>query len=399
MVAGLLPGVRVLDVGRRISGPYCGKILAQLGAEVIRVEPPEGDEARRMGPFPGDVANPESSGLFLAVNANKYGVTLDLSTSEGARKLRKLAETADILIENFGPGVMGDMGLGYEVLGKANPGLIYTSITPFGTWGPYAGFKASDLVLFHISGHAHELSGPVEDTDVEPAIRAGGHQAEFLPGMAAATATVMALYRKRITGLGCHIELSSFEAMVNQLISRLARCAYGRPGRSRDLKETTESPMSVLGAVGGVLLCNDGYVAISPREDAQWQRWLEVMGEPDWGTDERFATREAREENASELWELLGRWSRQHSKQQIARWGQERRIPCFPVNNVEDLFKDEHLAQRGFFIEMSHPVAGALRYPGAAYRLANTRLPLAARPAPLLGQHNKQILVDMEVLD
>ena len=143
-----------------------------------------------------------------------------------------------------------------------------------------------------------------------------------------------------------------------------------------------------MSAVGGILPCNDGYVAISPREDAQWERWVELMGSPEWASEERFVTRDGRESNFAELWELVGEWTRHRSKHDIARMGQERRIPCFPVNTVHDLFNDLHLKKRDFFTNIEHPLAGTLRYPGVPYRLSNTPLPLAERPAPLLGQHN-----------
>ena len=393
MPDGLLPGVRVLDVGQGISGPYCAKILAQMGAEVIKVEPPEGDSARRTGPFPGDSPHPEKSGLFLATNANKQGITLDLSSSDGAAAFRKLAAGADIVIENPPPDALEGHGLGYESLKNANPGLVFTSITPFGNRGPYKDFKATDLVLYHMSGHAHGMLGAVKDPDSDPPIRAGGHQAELVGGMAAATATLMALYRKRMTGQGSRIDISSFEAMVTQLISGLANSAYGRPAPPRDLAKVEEAAIGgMVGAIGGILLCNDGYVAISPREDAQWERWLQVMGDPPWATDERYATRDARQRNSPSLWKLLSDWSINHSKHEIARMGQEQRVPCFPVNTVQDLLSDEHLAHRGFFVEMEHPVAGVLRYPGAAYRFSNSQLPLTERPAPLLGEHNREIL-------
>ena len=389
MTDGLLPGVRVLDIGQGISAPYCTKIMAHMGAEVIKVEPPEGDAARRMGPFPGDEPHPEKSGLFLALNANKYGVTLDLSSPAGAEAFRRLAATADIVVENPPPTSLESHGLGYESLKSINPGLIFTSITPFGNRGPYKDYKATDLVLYHMSGHAHGLLGAVEDPDSDPPIRAGGHQAEFVGGLAAATATLMALYRKRMTGKGARIDISSFEAMVTQLISGLANCAYGRPAPPRDLSKVEEAAIGgMVGAIGGILPCKDGYVAISPREDAQWERWLGVMGGPSWAGDDRFSTRDARQKNSPSLWKLLSEWSINLSKHEIARRGQEQRVPCFPVNTVLDLLDDEHLAHRQFFVEMEHPAAGVLKYPGAAYKFSNSQLPLAARPAPLLGQHN-----------
>ena len=247
-----------------------------------------------------------------------------------------------------------------------------------------------------MSGHAHGVLGPVENPDTDPPIRAGGHQSELVGGMAAATATMMAIYRKRITGKGCRIDISSFEAMVNQLISGLANSAYGRPAPPRDLSNVEEAAIGgMVGAIGGILPCKDGYVAISPREDAQWERWLGVMGNPSWANDERYSTRDARQKNAPSLWKLLSDWSIKYSKHQVAEMGQEQRIPCFSVNTVMDLLNDEHLAHREFFVEINHPVAGVLKYPGAAYKFSNSELPLAARPAPLLGEHNDLILENL----
>lgn len=379
----------MLELGDGVSAPYCGKILAGLGAEVIKVEPPYGDVAREMGPFPGDVPHPEKSGVFLALNANKYGVTLDAESSEGAGTFRRLVSTADIVIESMPTGWLDERHLGYATLAEVNPALVMTSLSPFGTWGPYAGYKLNDLTLFHMSGQAHSLLGPVADPDNQPPIRAGGHQSELVAGMSAATATLMALFRRRITGEGCHIEASAYEAMATQLVSALASCAFDRPLPSRSLSEVQEAATGgVVSAVGGILPCNDGYVAISPREDAQWQRWVELMGSPEWASEEPFLTRDGRESSFPALWELVGEWTQHRSKHDIARMGQERRIPCFPVNTVHDLFNDLHLQERGFFTTIDHPMAGVLQYPGVPYRFSNTPLPLGERPAPLLGQHN-----------
>ena len=209
--------------------------------------------------------------------------------------------------------------------------------------------------------------------------------------MSAATATLMALYRRRITGEGCHIEASAYEAMATQLVSALASCAFDRPPPSRSLSEVQEAATGgVVSAVGGILPCNDGYVAISPREDAQWERWVELMGSPEWASEERFVTRDGRESNFAELWELVGEWTEgTRSKHDIARMGQERRIPCFPVNTVHDLFNDLHLKEREFFTTIEHPVAR--RAPVSLecrIDCSSTPLPLAERPAPMLGQHN-----------
>ena len=391
MIRGLLPGIRVLELDQGISGPYCGKLFAQMGAEVIKVEPIEGDYSRGMGPFPNDIPHPEKSGLYLALNCNKFGVTIDLSTTSGIQQLMDIIPTVDIMIANFLPDSM--IGLDPDSIRDCNPEIILTSITPFGNWGPYAEYKSSDLILYHMSSHAHGLLGPVDQPNSDPPIRAGGHQSDFVAGMAAATASMMALYRKLVTKHGCHIEISSYESMVTQLISGLANCSYGKPAPPRSLSALQEAATGgMVAAIGGILPCNDGYVAISPREQTQWERWVDILGNPQWSDEKRFKTREDREANSPELWELMSNWSRNHSKNDIANWGQQKRIPCFPVNTVLDLFNNTHLKEREFFMELNHPIAGVYNYPGAPYSLSNCPLPLDARPAPVLGEHNQLLL-------
>ncbi len=383
MAQSLLTGLNVLELGEGVSAAYCARLLGQLGARVAKVEPPHGDSARRVGPFPGDAAHAERSALFLALNVNKYGVTADLTTKEGRQAVRSLASESDVVVENLGTGALDSLGLGYNSLSASNRGLVYASITPYGPWSSRDGLPATDLTLFHESGHAHALLGPVDDPESVPPVRAGGWQSHLAAGLAAATAVLTAIYDRQITGWGRRIDVSEYEALATQLIASFAGHASGQPAASRD-----RGKAGSVGAIGGVLPCNDGYVAISPREEAQWRRWLEMMGNPEWGDDERFATREAREANTAALWELLGEWTGRFSKYDVARWGQERRIPCFPVNTAEDLFADPHLEEREFFSELDHPVAGTLRYAGAAYRLSNSANVANRRPAPTLGQHN-----------
>jgi crotonobetainyl-CoA:carnitine CoA-transferase CaiB-like acyl-CoA transferase len=390
---GLLGGIRVLDLGEGVSAPYAARTLAGLGADVIKVESPEGDYARLVGPFPDDTPHPEKSALYLALNTGKRGVTLDLDSDSGRSRLLELAADAHIVIDNHDMGWLDERGLGYESLAEVRSDVIVTQITPFGDWGPYAGYEAGDLSMFHMGGNAHGMLGPVADPDSEPPIRAGGHQADQVAGVSAVTATLATLFRLRMTGQGCHLVVSSFEAMATQSIAGLANIAMGRESPTRQAAEVREASIGgQVAAIGGVLPCNDGYVAISPREDAQWARWLELMGNPDWSEDPKFNTRSARQQNSLELWELLAAWTRQRSRFDIARDGQQRRIPCFPVNTVSDLLNDPHLKERRFFVSIDHPVAGSFQYPGVAYRLSNTPLTLGSRPAPTLGQHNEEVL-------
>ena len=393
MRSGLLGGVKVLDVGEGVSGPYAARTLAWLGADVVKVESPEGDLSRRMGPFPDSVAHPEKSALFLALNAGKRGVTLDLDLEDGRARFLELVADAQIIVDNHRPGWLDERGIGYEDLTAVRDDVILCQVTPFGNWGPYAGYDAGDLSLFHMSANAHGMLGPVEDPNSEPAIRAGGYQAEQVAGMAAATSALTALFAARMSGRGCHIVVSAFEAMATQAIAGLSNIAFGGDSPTRNLAEVREASIGgQVSAIGGVLPCNDGFVAISPREDAQWARWLDMMGNPDWSDDPKFNTRDARQKNAGELWELLSEWTSQQSKQDIAREGQRRRIPCFPVNTVKDLMTDPHLEDRRFFVPISHPAAGELRYPGVPYKLSETELPLGSISAPTLGQHNDEVL-------
>ncbi len=392
---GLLGGIRVLDLGEGVSAPYAARTLAGLGADVIKVESPSGDYARLAGPFPDGTPHPEKSALFLAMNAGKRGMTLDLDSDGGRNRLLELAADSHFVFDNHELGWLDERGIGYESLSQVRNDVILTQITPFGDWGPYAEYDAGDLSLFHLSANAHGMLGPVADPDSEPPVRAGGHQADQVAGVSAVTATLGALFRLRTSGQGCHIVVSSFEAMATQAIAGLSNIAFGGESPTRQAAEIKEASIGgQVAAIGGVLPCNDGYVAISPREDAQWARWLDLMGNPEWSDDPKFNTRSARQQNSLELWELLAAWTSQRSRFDIARDGQERRIPCFPVNTVSDLLTDPHLEDRRFFVSIDHPVAGTFQYPGVAYRMSNTPLTLGSRPAPTLGQHNDELSFD-----
>ena len=389
---GLLGGVRVLDLGEGVSAPSAARTLAWLGADVIKVEPPNGDFSRAVGPFPDGVPHPEKSALFLAMNAGKRGVSVDFETDDGRRRLLDLAAGAHAVLDNHPLGWLEERGAGYDALSERRDDIVLTRITPFGDWGPYAGYSAGDLSLFHMSANAHGMLGPVADPDSEPPVRAGGAQADQIAGMSAAAATLAALFRLRTTGRGCHITLSAFEAAATQAIAGLANIAFGGAPPTRQAADIKEASIGgQVAAIGGVLPCADGHVAISPREDAQWARWLEMMGSPEWASDPKYDTRAARQRNADSLWTLLADWTRSRSKYEIAREGQRRRIPCFPVNTISDLLSDAHLSARDFFIRIDHPIAGTFAHPGAAYRLSGASPPTARRAAPTLGQHNDEV--------
>ena len=202
MNIGLLNSVKVLDLSEGVSGPYTARTLTWLGADVIKIEPPSGDYARLVGPFPDDTPHPEKSALYLAMNAGKRGVVLNLDSDPDQSRFLNLVADAQIVIDNHSLGWLEERGLGYDDLAQVREDVILTQITPFGNWGPYAGSDAGDLSLFHMSANAHGMIGPVDDPDTEPPIRAGGNHADKVAGMAAATATLAALFRLRTTGRG-----------------------------------------------------------------------------------------------------------------------------------------------------------------------------------------------------
>lgn len=387
---GLLGGLKVLELGSYVSAPYCALTLAKLGADVIKIEPPTGDESRKEITLGLNANDKGISSLFLSLNHNKKSVVLDLDILEDQKRFLKLAESTDIIVENTPIEYLRKRNLGFDKLKENNASLIMISILPFGEGNAYSDYVASDLSLFHMSGNAHGIIGPVKDPDTEPPLRAGGYQADMVAGLTATTASMIALHKKMKTGIGCHVIVSAFEAMVTMAISGLANTAFGKPHPTRKLQEQEGSSIGgMVSAIGGVLPCIDGFVAISPREDAQWERWVEMMGHPDWAEDERFNTRSARENNVEDLWVFLSEWSLTKSKYDISRDGQNRRIPCFPVNTIEDLLRDSHLEYREFFMNIEHPELGLLKYPSLPYKLNNVTVPVPSRPAPNLGFHNK----------
>jgi crotonobetainyl-CoA:carnitine CoA-transferase CaiB-like acyl-CoA transferase len=230
-------GLKVLDLGQGIGGPFCAKMFADLGAQVIKVEPPGGDVARTMGPFPRDVPDPEKSGLFLALNTNKLGITLNLETATGRELLLQLAEGVDLLIENYPPSYLPGLGLDFPALHQRNPALVVTSVTPFGQTGPWANYQANNLIISNLSGHSRERPGPVDNLEEQPPLQLAAHQAEFIAGLCGATASALALNRRRRRGVGCHVDVAAIEALAVLPQTTLAEFALGLTprGRSKDV--------------------------------------------------------------------------------------------------------------------------------------------------------------------
>jgi len=379
MAETALGGVKVLEYCQMVSGPYCGKLLADLGAEVIKVEEPQtGDAARRRGPFPDDVPHAEKSGLFLYLNTNKLGITLNLGTDSGRQLFQRLAEQADILIEDQPPGEMANLGLDYASLSAVNPRLIVTSITPFGQTGPYRDYKSYHLNLYHASGHSSFVYLPPEMGPKPPPVVAGGEVGDYDGGLAAALATLAALFARLATGQGQHIDISRFEALL--ALERAEICRFAND----------PNPPPWPGMVGGLMACQDGHIVITIPQDHQWQALVELMGNPDWAQDENCRDEFARIKHRAEIQPRLEEWMAQHSKEEVYHEGQSHNVPGGPVRTAAEIASWQQARQRGFFAHLDHPQAGRLEYPTAAYKMSETPW-RGERAAPLLGEHNEHI--------
>ncbi len=377
-----LTGMKVLDLTHYIAGPFCSKLLADYGADVIKIEKCGiGDGARRAGPFPGDIPDPEKSGLFLYLNANKRGITLNLKTETGVKIFKELLRQCDVLLESFSPGVMPGLGLGYQALKEINPKLVMTSISSFGQSGCYQNWKANELILSAISGIMHKTGDP----DREP-LKYALNVYQYLTGKVAATVTVAVAMKSAFTGKSERIDVSVLETMLGDPSNRIVTWAY-----SHD-KGTRTTAKNYLDYPFGGFPALDGYVAIQGMGRAEeWlPRLFTMIGKPELKDDPRFSKPEERVKNRDELNALLYTWLVEHTKQEIFDAAAEVRYPAAAVYNTRELVENPHYRERGFFVEIDHPAAGKLTYPGTPFKMAEAGYQVR-RPAPLLGQHNEEI--------
>ncbi len=376
-----LSDIRIIEIGEMVSAPYAAKMLADMGAEVIKVERPRvGDRARSMGPFPASGPDPEQSGLFLSLNANKLGVTLDISQPEGFTILERLVVQADILIHNVPPPAMDRIGLGFDRLRKVNPLLVMTSVSPFGLNGPYRDYLAEELTLWNAGGACYINGAGTPDPDVPP-LKTFGHPASYAGGVHAAVATLGALIARDFSGEGEHVEIAVQDVM--------AATGFGVmfwPFMHTIMTRLGEKVVQPLEAMEA----KDGWIFIEAVEEHQWNEFVELMGKPSWALEPIFATRQLRAANWDVLQPLLQQWVKQQNVLDLCKRAQERRIPFAPVSTMRDLLESEHLTAREFFVGLEHPVAGLLSYPGAPAKFSASPWQ-ARRAAPTLGQHNAEI--------
>jgi len=380
-VRGPLAGLRVIDLSRHIAGPYATKLLADYGADVIKIERPgTGDPARQTPPFYHDQPGPESSLLFLYLNTNKRSVSLDLKHDQGRRILLDLARGADVLIESFRPGVLDRLGLGWDVLSALNARLILTSISNFGQTGPYRDLATSELVAYAMSG-LMAISG---SQGREP-LKHGLSQGQYGAGATAAYITATLTYTQAMGAQGQWIDVSILESLASELVINEPYYAWMGAIQGRHPRDGS--------GLNNMMPSKDGHVVLQMGGSATWADLVELLDVPELH-DARFATAQGRARNAQELDRLVGVGLSSRTKHELFDEAARRRVLFGIAQDPADLLNCPQLHARGFWADVDHPTTGVLPYPGEPVKMSATPWQLR-RPAPLLGQHTDEVLGEL----
>ena len=383
MIHRALEGLRVVDLTQNVAGPYCTKLLADYGADVVKIERPgRGDVSRLIGPFPNDRPDPERSALFLSLNTNKRSLVVDLKSAEGVGLVKDLVRQSDVLVESFEPRVMPSLGLDYDVLSTVNPNLVMTSISDFGQTGPYRNYHGSEIVDYALGG-AYQVGGLAER---EP-VKLGTNVVQLLAGIHGAAATMVAVAGAALRGRGDHVDVSIMETQAGSCDRRTPMLTGFQYTGWVNKRGTT--------AVSGPRPCGDGYmnlfVAITTKD-----RLFHAIGRPELNEDPRFAdvASFSQPENAEALEEYILEWLLSRTMREAWLEAQAANLISGPLYSLADVMSDPHFQERGFWEEIEHPRAGKLTYPGLPFFTPSVeREP--RRPAPLLGQHTDEVRAEV----
>ena len=385
MPPAALDDLKVLDMSQGVAGPLCAKILGDFGADVVKVEPLEGDNARRMAPFAGGEPHPEKSLVYLLANLNKRGIKLALRDPTGQDIVRRLARSTDVVVESFKPGFLSSIGLDYASLARENPKLIMVSITPFGQTGPYSQYESEDIVTYALSG-IMSISGVA---DREP-LKHGGFQSWYEGGYAGAVATLTALYARDLNGEGQHIDLSLQDVIASTLI--IHQPFYSWAGAVQGRSKTAGR------GLGQVIRCKDGYFVWQTGGGADWNDIAEFFAREEL-KQERFSTLNGRTIHADELDRIVVDATKDRTMHELFGTASEKYHMLFGiVQEPKDLAECQHLAAREFFEEVDHPVIGRIKVPFRLWSMSEAGARYRC-PAPLHGQHNEEVLRERLGLD
>lgn len=376
-----LDQMRVLDLTQFEAGPSCTELLAFLGADVVKIEHPEwGDMGRALATDkPG-----EDGYYFMLLNANKKSITLNLKSPKGREMFFKMVEQADVVVENFSPGVMERLNLDYETLKQVNPMIIYATIKGFGTYGPYSEFKSFDMIA-QAAGGAFSVTGEADGLPMKPGTTAG----DTGTGLHAA-AGIMAAYIDRMThGRGQKVEVSMQDAVVNFCRVKLRETYTTGKGASRTGNRTPRT------APANLFPCKPGgpndyvYIYVMPTTQSMWDNLLKVIGRDDLLHEERFADITTLYLYNDEIEAIVSAWTKQHTKYEVMQMLGMAGVPCGACLDTKEVLEDPHLRTRGMIVDVEHPTRGTFPMPGCAVQLSAS--PVEVKPSPLLGQHNAQV--------
>ena len=376
---GALFGLKVLDLTEDIAGSFCARLLADYGADVLKLEPPHGSAMRRLGPFHQDDPDPEKSLFFLAMNLNKKGATLNLESSEGQAIFKELVSRVDIVVESYRPGYLSSMGLGYSHLASINPSLVMTSITPFGQEGPYSQYK-SDEIINYAMGMIMSISG----LQGRPPLKHGGFQAQYEAGLNAAGAISMAVFHQENTSVGQHIDLSITECVASTMMATQTTYTFmgGTQARRRVSGGQFTHPMP----------CSDGWIIVQTGGGASWQDISELFEAPEL-MEPRFAEPAQRGLNGAELDQVVLDAIKGMSKWDLFPKAADARVLFGLVQTPGELAECPQLESRNFYREIDHPVMGKVKVPAVLFNFSLTPYEMQM-PAPTLGQHNQEVYGD-----
>lgn len=384
---GPLDGLQVIELAEMVAGPFAGKLLADFGAEVIKIERPGlGDPSRRCGPFPKDHPSPERSGLFIYLNTNKLGMTLDIGQKAGRQILNDLLATCDIFITDLNAYRLNSLGLPLKMLSSQFPRLIITTVTPFGWEGPYAHWLGDELITYAMGGLAYGTPGmpdAVSDPESEPPLHPATYLAETVSGLVAAVASLLALLQRDVTGEGEHVDISQ-QASVAAMNQRDIT-AFSYAGLLSGRLPNTMGRMPNF-----YLPCKDGYVVVAAPLDHQWSRLVEALGRPEWTKSELFSTSTARSLHWDALKLLLLEWTMAHTGEEILQVAQKYRLPFFPFHSLAQIASSPHVQERRSLVDVERD-GYQFQMPGPPVRPCGTPA-IIRRPAPRLGEHTNEIL-------
>jgi CoA:oxalate CoA-transferase len=375
---GPLEGLVVVDMTRVLAGPFCTMMLADLGATVVKVERPEGgDDSRAFGPFVKG-----ESAYFMSINRGKKSVTLDLKSPRGKELLRRLVEKADVLVENFKPGVMKKLGLDYETLRQVNPRLVYAASTGFGQTGPYSARPAYDLVIQGMGG-LMSITGP----DGDHPTKVGSSVADIFAGIFTCIGILAALQNRARTGTGQMVDVAMLDCMVAILENAVSRyVASGESPRPLGNRHPSIAPFSTVPT-------SDGMITLAAGNDELWRRFCKIAGLT-VAEDPRFLTNADRVAHWAELEPLVTAATAQKPTAHWLEVLQAADVPCGPINDIGAVLGDPHVLARRMLVEVMHPVAGAMKVPGVPVKFSETPAEVQG-PAPVLGQHNDEVWCGM----